>query len=193
MADALVNSLAEVDPVAQRLVDEPLVDRAPALGRDALGPQRLRQHGRRADLDEPLEDHPHRLRLGRVHHQLALLHVVSERRPSTHPHALRPRRRELVPDPLGGDLALELGERQQDVERQPAHRRGRVERLRHRHERDAVSVEHLHQLGEVGERAGQAVDLVDDHDVDQPVLNVGDQAPVSPGRSNVPPEKPPSS
>jgi hypothetical protein len=43
----------------------------------------------------------------------------------------------------------------------------------------------------ISERA-EAVDLVDDDDVDQPVLDVGQQ-PLQAGRSSVPPEKPPSS
>jgi hypothetical protein len=39
--------------------------------------------------------------------------------------------------------------------------------------RGAVAVEHLDDLGEVGERAGQAVDLVDDDDVDAPGFDIG--------------------
>jgi hypothetical protein len=44
-----------------------------------------------------------------------------------------------------------------------------------RDEGDAVAVEHLDQLGEVHQRAAEAVDLVDHHHVDQPVLDVGQQ------------------
>ena len=36
-------------------------------------------------------------------------------------------------------------------------------------------VEHLDQLGEVGERAGQPIDLIDDDDVDPSCLNIGEQ------------------
>jgi hypothetical protein len=39
-----------------------------------------------------------------------------------------PRRGELVADALGGDLALDLGKRQEHVEREPPHAGGRVER-----------------------------------------------------------------
>ena len=74
--------------------------------------------------------------------------------------------RDLVADALGGDLALELGKRQQHVQRQPAHRGGGVELLGDRDEGHIVLVEQLDELGEVGQRAGQAVDLVDDDDVD---------------------------
>jgi hypothetical protein len=99
---------------------------------------------------------------------------------------------DLVADALGRHLALELGEAEQDVQRQPPHRRGRVERLRDRDEGHAVPVEHLDQLGEVRQRAAEAVDLVDHHHVDQPVLDVLQQ-PLQAGRSSVPPEMPPSS
>jgi hypothetical protein len=107
-----------------------------------------------------------------VDHQLPVLDPVAVGRDAAHPHALLAAGGDLVADALGGDLALELGEGQQDVQRQPAHRRGRVERLRDRDEGHAVAVEHLDQLGEVGERAAEAVDLVDHHHVDQPVLDV---------------------
>ena len=39
-----------------------------------------------------------------------------------------------------------------------------------------VCVEHFDDLGEVDERAGQTVDLVDDHDIDLPCRDVGEQA-----------------
>jgi hypothetical protein len=48
--------------------------------------------------------------------------------------------------------------------------------LRDRDERDAIPVEHLDQLGKVGQRAAEAVDLVDHDHVDQPVLDVLQQA-----------------
>ena len=51
---------------------------------------------------------------------------------------------------------------------QPTHAGGGVEALGHRDERDAISVEQLDQLGEVGERAGEPVDLVDHHHIDAP-------------------------
>jgi hypothetical protein len=39
-----------------------------------------------------------------------------------------------------------------------------------------MSVEELDELGEVGERAGQAIDLVDDDDVDPLFTDVGKQS-----------------
>ena len=101
--------------------------------------------------------------------------VVAERRQAAHPHALPLRGGDLVADPLAGDLALELGEGQQHVERQPAHGGRGVELLGHRDERDAAAVEHLDDLGEVAQRAGQPVDLVDHHDVDRARGDVGEQ------------------
>ena len=65
--------------------------------------------------------------------------------------------------------------REQDVERQPPHRGRGVERLGDRDEGDAGAVEHLDQLREVHQRARQPVDLVDHDDVDQPLLDVGEQ------------------
>ena len=41
---------------------------------------------------------------------------ITEWRRSAHPHAFGLRRGDLVADALGGDLALELGERQQHVQ-----------------------------------------------------------------------------
>jgi hypothetical protein len=42
-------------------------------------------------------------------------------------------------------------------------------------ERDVVLVEHLDQLGEVRQRAGQPIDLVDDDYVDPPSRDIGKQ------------------
>ena len=99
---------------------------------------------------------------------LSILGVVAERRHAADPKALALGGGDLVADALGGDLALELGKRQQDVQRQPPHRGGGIELLGHRDEGHAVLIEQLDQLGEVRQRAGQTVDLVDDDDVDLP-------------------------
>src|SRR5271167_2471849 len=54
--------------------------------------------------------------------------------------------------------------------------RGRcVELLRHRNKGGASRIEDLDDLGKIGERAGQPVDLVDDHDIDAPCRDVGEQ------------------
>ena len=126
-------------------------------------------------LQEAREDEPDEVRLRLVDHQLAVDDVVAERRHAAHPHALAPRGGELVADALADHLALELGEAEQDVERQPAHRRRRVELLGDGDERDAVPLEDLDDPGEVDQRAGQPVDLVDDHDVDRAAFDVAQQ------------------
>src|SRR5450631_3065296 len=51
------------------------------------------------------------------------------------------------------------GEGQQHIEGQSPHAGRRIERLGHRNEGDAIFVEQLDQLGEVGERSGEAIDL----------------------------------
>jgi hypothetical protein len=49
------------------------------------------------------------------------------------------------------------------------------ELLRDRYERDALRIEDLDDLGEVGQRAGQPVDLVADDDVDSARLDIGEK------------------
>ncbi len=173
IGDTFVHRLADIDPVAEQLVEEALVGGPTALGGDALGGEGLGERGGRADADEALEDHPHRRGLGRVDHELSLVDPIAERRVAAHPHAAGPGCRELVPDPLADHLALELGEGEQHVEGQPAHRGGGVERLGDADEGDVVPIEHLDQPGEVHERAGEPVDLVDDDDVDAAQFDVG--------------------
>jgi hypothetical protein len=131
---------------------------------------------RRAGRGETLEHAPHRGGAGLVHHQLAVPHHVAERHRPAHPHAAGAGGGDLVAHPLADHLALELREAEQDVQRQPPHAGGGVERLRHRDKRDVVGVEHLDQLGEVHQRAAEPVDLVDHDDVDQPGLDVAQQA-----------------
>src|ERR1700757_1536136 len=57
----------------------------------------------------------------------------------------------------------------------PPHRGRRVELLRHRDEGGTLGIEDLDDFGKIGERAGQPVDLVDDHRVDPPCRDVGEQ------------------
>jgi hypothetical protein len=94
---------------------------------------------------------------------------------AAHPQALLARGEELVADAFTGHLALELGKREQDIQRQPAHGGGGVELLGDGNEGHPVPVEGLDDLGEVGERAGQAIDLVDHDDIDLSGLDVGQQ------------------
>ena len=110
-----------------------------------------------------------------VDHQFPIPDAIAVGRHPAHPHALPARGSDLVADALGCDLALELGEGQQDVQRQPTHRRGGIERLGDGDEGHAVSVKDLDQLGKIHQRARQAVDLVNDDDIDQPVFDISQQ------------------
>ena len=55
---------------------------------------------------------------------------------------------------------------------QAPHRGRRIELLRHRHKGRIVRIEDVDDLGEIGKRPGQAVDLVDNDDLNLPGLNV---------------------
>jgi hypothetical protein len=90
--------------------------------------------------------------------------LVAQGHGTADPDALALRGGDLVPHPLADHLALELGEGQEHIEGEPAHARSGVEGLRHRDEAHLMGIEGLDQLGEVGERAGQTIDLVDDDD-----------------------------
>src|SRR5258707_4779137 len=87
-------------------------------------------------------------------------------------HILLLRGGDLVANALADDLALELREGQQNVERQAPHRGRRVELLRHRNKGRVLGVEDLDNLGKIGERAGQPVDLVDGNGVEPPRLHI---------------------
>jgi hypothetical protein len=93
------------------------------------------------------------------------VHPVAEGDSAAHPHALASGGRELVADSLAGNLALELGEGEQHVEREAPHGSGSIELLGDGDEGNAVGVEDVHKLGEVGQRAGEAVDLVENDQV----------------------------
>ena len=167
---------SDVDGIVQQLVEPALVEALAVAVDEAFGGQFPDDGGGRAGLGEGLEDVPDLGGLGLVDDQLAVLHPVAERRPAAHPHALLAGGGELVANALADHLPLELGEGEQDVEGELAHRGGGAELLGDRDEGDALPVEHLHQLGEVHERAAEAVDLVDDDDVDRAGLDVGQQA-----------------
>ena len=82
------------------------------------------------------------------------MRIVSQRNQPTHPEPLLLGRCDLVSNALGSDFSFELGEGQEHVESQPAHRGGGVEGLCHRDKGTTGGVEALNQLGEVGKRSG---------------------------------------
>jgi len=91
------------------------------------------------------------------------------------PAATIPDESRLVPQPIGSNLPLELGESEEDVHDQTTHAVGRVEVLRDRHEGDMVALEDVHQAQEVEQAPGDAVELVDQNYVDQSVLDIRQQ------------------
>src|SRR5271154_1646667 len=107
--------------------------------------------------------------------QLSLVNVVSQRARASHPHSLALGGRDLVADALADHLTLELRERQQHVESQSSHRGCGIELLGDRNERNPLFIKQLDHFGEVGQRAGEAVDLVDYHHIDETLTDVGEQ------------------
>ena len=85
--------------------------------------------------------------------------AIAERDGPSDPDPLALGGGDLIAHPLADHLPLELGEREQHIERQTPHARGRVEGLRHRDEGDTMLVKEFNQLGEVGERPCQPVDF----------------------------------
>src|ERR1700733_9143221 len=79
--------------------------------------------------------------LGLVDGDPSILGIVTEWGHATDPQPLTFRRRNLIPDALGGDLTLELGKRQQYVQGQPTHRCGGIKLLSDRDERHILLVE----------------------------------------------------
>src|SRR5580704_18660493 len=77
-----------------------------------------------AKLGVTAEDCSDPVGLGLVDSYPSIFCVVTERGHAANPQPLTLRRRNLIPDALGGDLTLELGKRQQYVQGQPTHRCG---------------------------------------------------------------------
>src|SRR3954449_12211670 len=77
-------------------------------GDDALGTQALHQQVEAAELEVGAEDGPHALSLGLIDGDLAILGVVTKWGHAADPEALAFGGSNLVADPLGRDLALEL-------------------------------------------------------------------------------------
>ena len=115
--------------------------------------------------------------LGLVDDELAVFRVVTERHRATHPHALLLGGGDLVANSLADQLTLELGEGEQDIQRQPPHAGRGIELLGDRHKGHAAAIEDLDELGKIRERPGQPVDLVHDDYIDPARLDI-DQQPL---------------
>jgi len=161
----LVNDVAAIGPVLQHQIEcpagemltagQPSAGAFTALAHDTQPVEFGPEQRDRAQFGIAPEHHPDGRRLRLIRDQFAVLDVVAERHVAAHPHALLLRRRDLVADALAGDLALELGEGEEHVERQTPHGGRRVELLRHRHKGRIVGIEDVDNLGEIGERPGQ--------------------------------------
>jgi hypothetical protein len=92
---------------------------------------------------------------------------------TTDPNTLLFRSRNLVADSLAGDLTLKLGKRQKDIEGESSHAGRRVERLGNRYEAHIMMIEQLDELGKIGQRSRQPIDLVDNDDVNSTTSNRG--------------------
>src|SRR6266436_1690359 len=88
-----------------------------------------------------VKDGPDGHGLGFIDGEGAVLSVVADGYPASHPHSLLLGCGDLVADPLTGDFALELRKGQKDIEGQAPHRRCGVELLGDRDERDTCRVE----------------------------------------------------
>ena len=123
---------------------------------------------------------------------MTIFEVIAERNDSSHPHAFAFRCRDLVADTFPRHLSAKLCKRQEHIQGQSSHGGGGIELLGDRHEANTLFVELFDDLGEVGEGAGESVNFINNYGVD---LLRGDivQKGSSPGRSMLPPEKPPSS
>lgn len=182
---SLVSDLAAIKPVAQHVVERAAIERTAAghlarrrdeaFGDDARLRQIIAQIQNRLEFDVAAEDVADRLGLAFNDHQFPVADLVAQRGPPAHPHSLGLRRGDLVPNAFPRDLAFELSEGQQHVEGESPHRGGGVERLGDGDERDVRGVEDFDDLGEVGQRAGEPVDLVDDDGADETGGDVGEQ------------------
>ena len=182
----LVDDLAAIDAIGEDAIEMAAaqgpaaagsaVRAGVALGAMAFGMQGRHQLHDRSELRITAEYMLHQFRFALIDHELALPGVIAKGRGAAHPQALLLGGGDLVADALTRDLALELGEGQQHVQHEATHRGRGVELLGDRDEGHAMRVEQLDQLGEVGERAGQAVDLVDDHDLDLAGADVHQEA-----------------
>ena len=104
------------------------------------------------------------------------IHIVAKDRDTTGPFPFSALGSDFVADPLANDLSLELGKREQDVQRQPAHRVGRIELLGYRDEGNTIFIEGFHDPGEVHERAAKSIDFVDHHAIDLSAFDVFEES-----------------
>ena len=124
---ALVSDFADIEAIAQESGERPTGERDASngssireraeLGFDASPPQVSEKMVQAAEFQVASEDMADRFGLGRNDCDLSVLGLVAQGNHSADPKAFAFGGADLVADTLGGDLPLELGKRQQDIER----------------------------------------------------------------------------
>ena len=99
---------------------------------------------------------------------------IAEWRPSSGPAPGLPYQPLLVTNAVHHDLALELREGQKDIQDESSQAVGRIEILGDRDEGDVVALEEVHQSDEIEQRPRNAVQFVDDDDIDKTFLDVSE-------------------
>src|SRR5208337_352960 len=186
MPDFPVPDLTEVDRIGEQFIQRTAPEWLsagsiaflgdPNLRDDAVSGQLLFEQTDRTELEITLEDQSDGRGFRVIDDQTPIAPVVAERYRAAHPDSLLFGSRNLIADALAGHFALKLGEREQHIEREAAHRGSGIELLGDGHERDTVAIEDFDHLREVRERTGQAVDFIDHDHIDELVTNVGQQA-----------------
>src|SRR5215211_2116358 len=141
---APIDHLAEVEPVLEQIREgadaeadaAPLapVGKAVCFGPDVAPIEVLDEGTDRAERKIAREDRADGVRLVGHHHDLLVDAAIAEWNRATDPNALALGGGDFVTYPLADHLALELGEREQHIEREPAHAGCGVERLGDRDE-----------------------------------------------------------
>ena len=106
---ALVDGLTAINAVVQEPVEVAFVDQRSLLVAEAVAAKFARQNRGGAEFDKPLEATSDRCGLGVVHHQLAILHIVSEGHVAPHPDPALARCCHLVADAFADDLHVRTG------------------------------------------------------------------------------------
>jgi len=132
MTGSLVADFTDINRILQQGVECPAREGGPArldpalgdaaLGANAVAVELLFEQPHAAEFTVAREDMFNRCGFGRIYLELAIAHLIAQRHQPAHPETLTLGRGDLVADPLARHFALKLGERQQYVECQTAHR-----------------------------------------------------------------------
>src|SRR6516164_6047393 len=146
MAHSTVANLSYIDRIGKHHVERAARERVPLWSCSVARAAKLRNRSALVELllEQPHtaklqiapKDLPDHFRFSRVNDQALLPQVVTQRYYPTHPNALAPGGGDLVANSFRGYFAFELREREQHVERKPAHRTYGIETLRDRDKGD---------------------------------------------------------